>query len=66
MTQPYNRCTYQKVLKGGTGKVAPVHAMQAYGGIRGTAPLPLSLGTRWPLYSRGRTFGTHWRDPEPV
>jgi len=78
MIQPYNRCTCQKILKGGTGKVVPVHAMQAYGGIRGTAPLALNLGTRWrwvvdftPCFTvEERTYGTHWiwnwRDPEAV
>jgi len=27
--------------------VAPVHAIKAYGGIRGTTPLILNLNTRW-------------------
>lgn len=78
MIQPWNRCTYQKILKGGTGKVVPVYAMQAYGGIRGTATLALNLGTRcrWvvdftPCFTaEGRTYGTHWignwRDPQTV
>jgi hypothetical protein len=68
----------KKNLKGATGKVAPVHAMQVYGGIRGTAPLALNLGTRWrwvvdftPCFTaEERTYGTYWiqnwRDPEPV
>jgi len=29
------------------GKVFPVHAMEGYSGIRGTAPLILNLGRRW-------------------
>jgi hypothetical protein len=78
MIQHYNRCTYQKILKDGTSKVAPLHAMQAYGRIRGTAPFALNLGTSWrwvldfaPCFSaEERTYGTHWienwGDPEPV
>ena len=30
-----------------TCKVVPVHALKAYGGRRGIAPLILNLGTRW-------------------
>jgi len=67
MIQPYTRCTYQTILRGGTGKDAPVHAMQVYRGIRGTAPLVLNLGTKWrsvvdftPCFTaEERTYGTY-------
>jgi hypothetical protein len=36
-----NRATVMK------DEVVPVHAMQAYGGRSGVAPLILNLGTRW-------------------
>lgn len=36
-------------IKKAEGKDAPVHAMKAYGGSRGIAPLIFNLGTRWRL-----------------
>ena len=54
----------QQITEGIIGRVAPVHAIKAYRGSRGIAPLILNLGTRWrcvvnftrrPLYTQQRT-----------
>jgi hypothetical protein len=50
-----------KIVQNVKGKAVPVHAVKAYRGTRGIAPLILNLGTRWrwvvnftprPLYPR--------------
>ena len=65
----YVRCTTPQYTKGvcfinrggGTGKVVPVHAMEAHKGNGGITPLILNLGTRcrwianfpiWPFYTQ--------------
>jgi hypothetical protein len=42
------------------GKAFPLHAIKAYRGIRGIAPLILNLGTRWKLEDSGNKISTLW------
>jgi hypothetical protein len=42
---PQHRTSYMHLK--GKGEVFPVHAMRAYRGSRGIAPLILNLSTRW-------------------